>query len=252
MVLHETKIRLSKALLFRDAFTGEPVSSGIRIRSLSGGRVEKKTDGYFLFLDVGNRELTIEAKSPIYQPRRLSMETDDGAEVSEVLLYPSPSYPLRTGNTAVRGKALPGCMLKFHLEDEASCCHLIGDYKKGETEISFYRKSSMGSMLWHIRKKQRKTGEYFTLGQVDDDAEVFLLREPLETAYLKKDTLIYPARETAADENGMYYLLLGDVPGESCKLHYSYKDAGGRQVSGEVEIERAKENYMDLCKEDKK
>lgn len=251
MVLHETKIRLSKALLFRDAFTGEPVSSGIRIRSLSGGRVEKKTDGYFLFLDVGDRELTIEAESPIYQPRRLSMEADDGAELSEVFLYPSPSYPLRAGNTAVRGKALPGCVLKFHLEDEGSCCRLIGDYKKGEAEISFYRKSNMSNMVWHIRKKQRKTGEYFTLGKMDADAEVFPLGEPLEAAYLKKDTLIYPAQETVADENGMYYLLLRDMPQESCKLHYFYKDAAG-QVCGEAEILRARENYMDLCKEEKK
>lgn len=251
MVLHETKIRLSKALLFRDAFTGEPVSSGIRIRSLSGGRIEKKTDGYFLFLDVGDRELTIEAESPIYQARRLSMEADDGAELSEVFLYPSPSYPLRAGNTAVRGKALPGRVLKFHLEEEGSCCRLIGDYKKGEGEISFYRKSNLGNMLWHIRKKQRKTGEYFTLGQMDDDAEVFPLREPLETAYLKKDTLIYPAQETVADENGMYYLLLADMPCESCKLHYFYQDEAG-QACGEAEILRARENYLDLCKEEKK
>lgn len=252
MVLHETKIRLSKALLFRDAFTGEPVSSGIRIRSLSGGRVEKKTDGYFLFLDVRNRELTIEVESPIYQSRRLSMETDDGVELSEALLYPSPSYPLRAGNTAVRGKALPGRSIKFHLEDEVFCCHLIDDYKKGETQISFFRKRSMDSMLWHIRKKQKKTGEYFALGQADDDAEVFLLREPLETEYLKKDTLIFPAQETVADENGMYYLLLRDVPGESCKLHYSYQDAEGLPVCGEAEILRAKENDMDLCKEEKR
>lgn len=251
MVLHETKIRLSKALRFRDAFTGEPVSSGIRIRSLSGGRVEKKTDGYFLFLDVGDRELTIETESPIYQPRHLNMEVDDGAELSEVLLYPSPSYPLRAGDTAVYGQTLPGRVLKFHLEDERTCCRLIGDYKKGETEISFYRKSSMRNMLWHIRRKQEEAGEYFTLGQTDDDVEVFPLGEPLESAYLKKDTLIYPAQETIADENGMYYLLLSDMPGESGRLHYFYTDKAG-QACGEAEILRAKENYIDLGKEEKK
>lgn len=251
MVLHETKIRLSKALIFRDAFTGEPVSSGIRIRSLSGGRVEKKTDGYFLFLDVGDKELTIETESPIYQPRRFTLEVDEGAKVSEALLYPSPSYPLRSGNTAVWGLASPGRVLKFHFEDERACCHLIGDYKKGEANISFYRKSGMKNMLWYIRKKQRKTGEYFSLGQADDDAEVFSLGEPLESAYLKKDTLIYPAQETIADENGMYYLLLSDIPQESCKLHYFYKDEAG-QACGEAEILRARENFINLCKEEKK
>jgi hypothetical protein len=245
MVLHETKIRLSKALLLRDAFTGEPVSSGIRIRSLSGGRVEKKTGGYFLFLDVEDKELTIETESPIYQPRCFTLKVDEGAEVSETLLYPSPSYPLRAGNTTVRGRTLPGRVLKFHLEDERSCSRLIGDYKKGEAEISFYRKGSMKNVLWHIRKKQGKTGEYFALGQSDGESEVFRLGEPLETAYLKKDTVIYPAQETIADENGLFYLLLGDMSQELCKLHYFYKDTAG-QACGEAKIMRAKENYVDL------
>lgn len=251
MVLHETKIRLSKALLFRDAFTGEPVSSGIRISSLSGGRVEKKADGYFLFLDVGDKELTIETESPIYQPRHFTLKVDDGAELSEALLYPSPSYPLRAANTTVRGRTLPGRVLKFHIEDERSCSRLISDYKKGEAEISFYRKGSMNNVFWHIRKKQGKTGEYFTLGQADGEAEVFQLGEPLETAYLKKDTVIYPAQETVADENGLFYLLLGDIPQELCKLHYFYKDTAG-QACGEAEILRAKDNTVDLCKEEKK
>lgn len=251
MVLHETKIRLSKALLFRDAFTGEPVSSGIRIRSLSGGRVEKKADGYFLFLDVGDKELTIETESPIYQPRHFTLKVDDGAELSEALLYPAPSYPLRAANTAVRGRTLPGRVLKFHIEDERSCSRLISDYKKGEAKISFYRKGSMNNVFWHIRKKQGKTGEYFTLGQADGEAEVFQLGEPLETAYLKKDTVIYPAQETVADENGLFYLLLGDIPQELCKLHYFYKDTAG-QACGEAEILRAKDNTVDLCKEEKK
>ncbi len=195
--------------------------------------------------------MTIETKSPIYQPRRFTLQADAGAEVSEALLYPSPSYPLRAGNTAVRGRTLPGRALKFHLEDERSCCRLISDYKKGEAEISFYRKGGMKNVLWHIRKKQGKKGEYFALGQADGEAEVFRLGEPLETAYLKKDTVIYPAQETIADEEGMFYLLLGDMPQEPCKLHYFYKDEAG-QACGEAEILRAKDNYVDLCKEEKK
>ena len=49
----------------------------------------------------------------------------------------------------------------------------------------------------------------------------------------------------------MFYLLLGDMPQEPCKLHYFYKDEAG-QACGEAEILRAKDNYVDLCKEEKK
>ena len=52
MLLQETKIQLSKAVLLRDALTSEPVSSGIRIHSLSGGRIEKKSGGHVLFLNA--------------------------------------------------------------------------------------------------------------------------------------------------------------------------------------------------------
>ena len=84
MLLQETKIRLSKAIFLRDAFTGEPVSAGIRIHSLSGGRMEKKAGGYFLFLDVDSSEFEIQVESPIYQSRKLWLKKDCGVEVCHV------------------------------------------------------------------------------------------------------------------------------------------------------------------------
>lgn len=243
MVLYETKIRLSKAVLFRDAFTGKPVSSGIRIRSLSGGRTEKKGGGYFLFLDVDSPKFEIEAESPIYQRRRVCLMADHGEKVEEIFMYPSPAYPLRAGNTVVRGQTVPGSVLRFYIEDERGCCRLINDYKKGEGEISFYLKGGISSTLWHIQEKQKKAGEYFSVKHVDDGSEIYVLGQPLKAAYRKKDTVIYTAQETIADENGEFYLLLAGLPGETCLLHYSYGNTG-EETSGETEIFRAKENHI--------
>ncbi len=245
MLIHETKIRLSKALLFLDAFTGEPISSGIRVRSLSGGRTEKKGGGYFLILDAVGAQMEIETESPIYQRRQLSMPIDYGAELSEVFLYPSPAYPLGAGTTVVRGMARPGQTIRFYMEDEQACCRLIGDYEKGEGQISFYQKGARRKNFWHIGKKQRKAGEYFDVKRADGDAEIFKLGRPLKAAYNKKDTVIYPAQETAADEDGAFYLLLGDVPKDVCILYYSFEEAG-KEVCGEAEIQRAQENHVDI------
>ncbi len=243
MVLHETKIHLSKAVLLKDALTGEPVSSTIRLHSLSGGRVKRKSDGYFLFLDVKVPQFEMEAESPIYQCRRICLTSDAGEEVEEILMYPSPAYPQRSGYTAVRGKAAPGSILRCYVEDKEQSCRLINDYKKGEAEISLYLKGGAKSVFWHIREKQKKTGEYFHLKNLNEGAEVYRPGRPLKCAYRKKDTVIYPAQETAADAHGEFYLLFRELPEEKCLLHYSYENAG-KEKSGEAEIIRAKENYI--------
>lgn len=243
MLLQETKVQLSKAVLLRDALTGEPVSSGFRIHSLSGGRVEKKGGGHILFLDVTEPEIEIEVESPVYQSRKICLKPDQGAELEDVLMYPSPAYPRRAGYTAVRGKARPGSILRFHIEDEKGVCRLFGGYKKGEEQISFYIKNRRVGALWYIRKKKETSGIYFALKNIVEDSEVYHLREPLDQDYQIKDTVIYPAQETIADENGEFYILFQDLPQEKCLLYYS-NDEAGQEKQGETQIVQAKENYI--------
>lgn len=243
MLLQETRIRLSKAVLLRDALTGEPVSSGIRVRSLSGGRIERKGGGHVLFLDVDAPELEIEVESPIYQYRKICLKPDQGAELEDVLMYPSPAYPQRAGYTAVRGKAVPGSILRFHMEEERDVCRLFGGYKKGEDQISFYVKHKTAGGLWYIRRKKETTGVYFSLKNMEEDTEAYHLRKPLDENYQIKDTVIYPAWETVADENGAFYMLFQELPRQECLLYYSYEEAGEERQK-ETPIIQAKENRI--------
>lgn len=243
MVFEERKIRLSKAVRLRDAFTGEPVSAGVKILSLSGGRVEKKREGYFLFLDVEGENLEIEAESPIYQRERLSLPVDFGERVEEVLMYPSPAYPLRQGVSVVRGRAKPGSVLKFHVRDKTGNLRLIHDYQKGEEEISFYIKDRNPGALWYIQKKGKEEGEYFRTERPEDEGERYRLRTPLSCAYQKKDTLICPAQESIADEEGEFYLLLSDPCNEKGTLHYSCANSG-KVTEGDAQILRGGKNSL--------
>jgi len=250
MLLQEAKIQLSKAILLRDALTGEPVSNGIRIRSLSGGKmkIEKRSGGYVLFINATDSEIGFEVESPMYQSRKIRLRSDQGAELEDVLMYPSPGYPRRAGYTAVKGKAIPGSILRFHIEDEKGVCRLFGGYKKGEEQISFYVKNRIASALWYIRKKKETTGTYFSLKNIEEDSEVYRLRKPLGQDYQIKDTMIYPAQETIVDENGEFFILFQDLPQEKCLLHYTYDKAGesgqGTAQQGTVEIVQAKENVL--------
>lgn len=247
LLLQETKIRLSKAVLLRDALTGEPVSSGVRIRSLSGGRIEKKRGGHVLFLDIDEPRIELEVESPIYQYRKICLKPDQGEELEDVLMYPSTAYPRRAGYTAVRGYADPGSILRFHIEDERDVCRLFGGYKKGEDQISFYVKHKTTGGLWYIRRKKEASGVYFTLKNIEEDSEVYHLRKPLDRDYQIKDTVIYPAWETAADERGAFYMLFEELPRPECLLHYSYEQAG-EERQGETPIVQARENH--IVKED--
>lgn len=243
MVLQETKIRLSKAVLLRDAFTGEPVSSGIRIHVPCGGKMEKKQGGYFLFLDMGAPEIQVEIESPIYQYRKICLKSDGGEEPEEVLLYPSPAYPRRAEHTAVRGSARPGSICRFHMENEKESCRLLGDYKRGEAAISFYLKGRLSNPLWYICRKQEPAGVYLRLKDIAADAGPYPLKEPLEEDYFIKDTVIYPALESMADENGEFYLLLPNLSQEKSLLYYSC-GGQGEENSGKAEIFQGKENYI--------
>ncbi len=243
MILQETNIHLSKVVLLRDAFTGMPVSAEIQIHSLSGGSAEKKSGGYVLFLNVDSPEIEIEVNSPIYQYRKLSLKTDGGEEAEEILLYPSPAWPLREGHTAVRGRAKPGSVLRCYLEDARESCRLLQDYRERENKISFYLKRGTRSVFWHIRKKQEKSGEYFHMRYLEGDHEYFQLFQPLTGSWQKKDTLLFPARESIADETGEIYLLLGKLPQEKCILQYSCRYAE-QEICGEAEIFSGKENHI--------
>lgn len=241
MVLQEMKIRLSKAVRLRDAFTGEPVPAGVTLRALSGGSVVKKREGYYLFLDVKSPVFEIEVESPVYQRQKIKLLADSGACVEEILLYPSPAYPLRQGVTIVRGKTEPGSMLRFHVRDSQGNVRLIRDYRKGEEEISFYIKDGVPEVFWYVWKKGQDEGEYFRAERSLEEGELYRLKRPLACDYQKKDTLICPAKESIADEEGEFYLLLSDIPKEQCILHYSC-DSGDEVTEGDVEIVHGCEN----------
>lgn len=248
MAWQETKIRLAKAVLLRDAFTGEPVSSGIRMHLPFGGKMEKKGGGYFLFLDINLPEFEVEMESPIYQFQTITLKSDGGADVEEVLLHPSPAYPRQAACTAVRGRAeTPGSVLRFHMEQEAEGCRLLEDYNKGEQKISFYLKGRLQNTLWYIRRKQEALGAYLALKDITRDTGVYPLKKPLAESYAIKDTLIYPAWESAADEKGEFYLLLPKIAQEKCLLYYSYQDQG-EEIVRTAEIFQGREN--DISKED--
>lgn len=228
-ILQRLQIYLSKAIVLIDAFTEEPVTTPVSIHTASGGKVKARTGGCYLFLNAEKEEFEVEIESPIYQRRRVLLKADAGMEEEVILLYPSPSYPLKKNVTIITGKAEPCSQIQFYIEEENSVCKLIRDYQKGDEEICVFMRdrSHAGTGIWYIQDKEKNTGEYFHSQGADDDAEYLKLSTPLKNGYRKKDTRIFPAKECETDENGVFYLLLS---GLKEKPYIMYSSKGDAQI----------------------
>lgn len=237
-ILQKIHIRLSKVLLLRDAFSEEIVTNGIQVRIVPGGRRPvMKPGGYWLFLDMGQEEFEVEMESAIYQRRRVRLKPDQGEETEEIFLYPSGAYPVRAGQTMLRGTAAPGTAFWFHLEEGTPEGRLIHDCKKGDQEISLFMRGAAGTRRkWYIRDKGKKVGEYIQIREFPDELQKCRLLRPLRSDYRKKDTSVFQAYECAAGDDGEFFLLLDHLKEQKYQLHCSYiKD--GKEFQQETEFE---------------
>lgn len=239
--LQITGTHLSKAILLRDAFTEETVTGGVQIRVPGQGKKPVgKPGGYWLFMDMGQGEFEIEITSAIYQSRRVCLIPDSEEEAEEIFLYPSRCYPRRAGMLMAEGTADAGMVLHFHLEKDMPECRLIQDCKKGDNELSMFRKDSVGARRkWYIRDKGKQTGEYLIVRESEEELQRCRLHAPLKYSYRKKDTAIYPAYACIADEEGKFCLLLPRPENIECRLYYSYTE-NGKEFSGEIEMKEKK------------
>lgn len=246
-ILQNVSICLSCAVLFRDAFSGEPVTGGIQVRVLckNAKKPVKKPGGYWLFLDVGQKEFEAEITSPIYQTRRILLRADGREEAEEIFLYPSSSYPVKAGSTMVTGTVKPGIQLYFHLEEEELACRLFQDCKKGEEQLSIFMKGEADRQCrnWYIWNREQKSGEYVQIQGLTEDSEQSRLRVPLQIGYRRKNTALYPAYECTADEEGSFFLILGRLRERTYTMHYQYMD-GKKKISGECEIQGTRQNEI--------
>lgn len=237
-ILQKIHIRLSKVILLRDVFTEETVMNGVRIRILPGeGKPVRKPGGYWLFLDMGQKEFEIEIESPIYQRRRVMLKPDQGEEAEEIFLYPSGAYPVRPGHTMLRGTAGPGTVIRFHLEEGMAEGRLIHDCSRGDQEIFVFMRNGTGcGRKWYIRDREKQTGEYIQIRELPDESQQCSLLCPLKHDYRKKDTVLDQAYECAADEDGRFFLLLDHLKRQKYTLYYSYIE-NGTEFYSETEFE---------------
>lgn len=262
MSLQGISVRLLKAILLKDAFTGAPVTNGIQIQKAAGKKILKKPEGYWLFLDAVSGEcrkgsekipaekIEIEITSPVYKSRTIFLEPDGGRDVEEVFLYPDQSYPVKPGSTAVYGRAPEESILHFHLEEPEDGGRLLHDYRKGSRQISIFMRggADAGRRNWYIWDREKKRGEYFQAKKSEGEPEDYELGAPLKADYQKKDALIFPAYECLADKDGAYYLLLERLKVQDYELYYSYPD-GRKEISGKTKITGLKQNKTDFFKE---
>lgn len=247
MLSEKINVHLSKAVLIKDAFSEETLTTGMQIRVFPDGQPVLKPDGYCLFLNMEQEEFEVEIDSPVYRHRTIRLKADGGEQTEEIFLYPSKAYPVKSGSTWIFGLALPETELWFHFEESGGECKLLCDYHKEDERISIFKKgkNGRGKKNWYIWDKEEKTGEYFQVQDNSDEQEVYGLVCPLKSDYRKKNAVLYPAFLYMTDETGELYILLDHLKDENYELHYSFCKKG-EKICRKAEIQGRKQNMLNL------
>lgn len=204
-----------------DDFTGRPITgSNVRI-SVPGGRPAViKEDGYRVFTNIREAEVTIECQSGLYENRteKINLASRDAEQVLVLRLSPNGNYPIQKGTTCISGQTEPGNRLWFW-NREGKGYRMAKDYKKDAEEpvIHPYQPEDMemeGKSFFLCDKTGKK--EYFRI--IGKKEQGYLIDKELSRDYHKVGAALMPIIEVQADKNGKFFLPLKAAEGEDITL----------------------------------
>ena len=248
------KRKVSLALLPIDDFTDRIITgSWLRVYTVEGNISSiRKPDGYHIFCDLPDGEVEICLEGPLYQKQILKLPVGEEPGIYQVRMLPGTNYPLPQGATIIRGSLPKGSVLRLFLPKQKRNCKLLYDYDPDVqgTELFLFRPyevSLEGKKLCICGKE--KNMEFFRVS--DQRGNICVLEHPLSRAYQKKDTNIYLVYESAAGEDGSFYLSLAGLTGaEACVCILTDED--GRERNCEITLTAGIENRLadDVWKEE--
>lgn len=207
-------IRVSLAVLLIDDFTGKIITSpSMRVTARGGGKPVRKTEGFWVFLNLTSPETEVAVDGPCYYSERQTIafkELDSANPVVRIRLRPDRTYKLPKGTICMTAVLPKHASLMVFNEQGSDYKKLLVDYEKGSKEISLYqggRQELEGKICCITGKKETK--EFIRLGALKDrEKGLYLLEQAPEDGYKKIGTKIYPVSYTKARDAGEYFLPL--------------------------------------------
>lgn len=215
-IQEDVSFHASLVVLPVDDFTGKPVK-GSKVRIFIPGQKPplRKADGYYVFINITEPNVTLYCESGLYHPRaeEICFEGASKPLVYKLRLSPNVSYPVPAGATCVTGRAVPKKQVRFWCMDGDGAYKLLYGYQRAVGNGSYIRlynpeHRELADKAFFIQDREKKKQEYFTVAETEEEG-MCRLTEPLQHDYKKAGTVIYPVYDTFANEKGDFFLLIG-------------------------------------------
>lgn len=221
----QISVHVSLILFLIDDYTGRRISSSaVQIRVEGAEKPIYKKEGYYIFTNLQKKEVMVSIQAPEYQTvkRLIDLQELEGEEpLVKIRLQPGKCYCLLKEMTVLTGKTEPFSILRAASVQSRCFYRLLYDYKKEkENQIHIFNLAKADLEAKSFLIWQRDVGEYefFDIGKaLEKEGEVFEV-EALKKEYKKAATKIFPVFLGQADEEGSFFLAMGNLEGEEAEV----------------------------------
>lgn len=221
----QISVHVSLILFLIDDYTGRRISSSaVQIRVEGAEKPIYKKEGYYIFTNLQKKEVMVSIQAPEYQTvkKLINLQELEGEEpLVKIRLQPGKCYSLLNEMTVLTGKTEPFSILRAASVQSSYFYRLLYDYKKEkENQIHIFNSAKADLEAKSFLIWQRNAGEYefFDMGKAQEEGgEVFEVGA-LKKEYKKAATKIFPVFLGQADEEGSFFLAMGNLEGEEAEI----------------------------------
>ena len=249
--VEHVRIRISLAVRLVDDFTNRAVERNVIVRADNVPAPVRKTDGYYVFMNIQEKTVTLHVLSNEYEPceETIDLSTLDPLQpVVKIRLRPGRGYPFPRGTTCIEGTAAPGRKMLAFCPEMTGYLRLLEDYNGGkDREVCLFHpsKTDLEGKSFCISVQDGKTEESFTI-QSRAEEDRYFLRETMKNSYGKMTARIFPALKLTADESGKFFAPLAFFEKEHPRILIR-TEGNGRKPGTETTMELEYGTVNTIC-----
>lgn len=245
--------RVSLVLMLIDDFNNKVILGSNARLWIPGAKAPiRKAEGYYVFSNLEDRQVRIFIEAGLYESRTLQIKLDsEGYTFLKVRMTPNRSYPVPKDTTCVEGRAAPGSTVRIVCLEDSRPLKLIYDYERGGSDskkISIYHQETTDIEGKVLYIENGKSGaEFFRVLQRQEKSGDYTLEQPLTANYKKIGTTVYLVYSGTADEKGVFFLPISNLPRETNR--FLCEASGERTIRLERQFKTGIVNQLDFTAE---
>lgn len=254
--LERMRVRVSLILCFIDDYTDKRITSLAMQVCLKGARKPiLKKEGYYIFTSLSEEVVFLSVLAYGYQrmERELDLRKIKGREpLVKIRLQPGVGYPFLDKMMVLSGKTETYVSLQAVSFQSRRFCRLINDYKiedGNRIRIFYSDRADLEGKRFAVWQRDSLEYEIITICEVEDSKQgVFVMEKELQREYFKGVTRLLPVYSGQADEQGNFFLVMGDLEGKEVEVQVEIlrKNGEKRRTAKKICVGKEGQERWDL------